>query len=317
MFEKLSFGVVVLQNMPYARLAEQWEYLEGLGFDSVWVTDHFVDPSCPGDPWFDGWSLLAAMAAQTTRIRIGTLVTSMPLRSPAVLAKQAMTVDHISRGRLELGIGPGRARLDHTMSGADVWEPAERTRRFREFAELLDSMLRNPITSYEGRYYRTHEAAMIPAPIQRPRPPLTLAAHGPATLKIAARLADGWNSFGMMGASAQEAVEITRQRSQMLDAYCAAMGRDPLTIRRSFLIGFTDDRPFASPDAFGEFVERYQEIGISEFIFYWMPGAAHPMFSEPGMCVTDRHMLEHIAAKTIPDLHRAAALRAEAPYSGA
>jgi len=302
---KLSFGIMTLQNLPYASLVERWRQLDALGWDSVWLGDHFVDPFSPDEPWYDGWTLLAALATHTKRIRIGTLVSSITLRNPALLAKEAMTVDHVSQGRLELGIGAAGRPLDHTMTGSDVWGSPERVQRFRESVEIVDRLLRQRVTTYAGRWYRTEEAVMNPGPLQQPRPPLTLAAHGPTTIRIAARYADSWNSLGKLGASADESLRATRERNQQLDEYCAALGRDPHEIERSLLCGFTPDRPFVSLDAFHEFVGRYRDVGIEEFIFYWLGDEGHPVFADrgrKGVTITDRATLERIAMDAIPAL---------------
>ena len=144
MTHPLRFGIMVLQNLPYPEMVEHCQHLESLGVDSVWIGDHFVDPYVPAGYWFEAWTLLAALAAVTRRIRLGTLVASITLRNPALLARQAMTIDHISNGRLELGIGAGRAPLDHSMTSIPNWETPERARRFRECVEIVDQMLRNP-----------------------------------------------------------------------------------------------------------------------------------------------------------------------------
>jgi alkanesulfonate monooxygenase SsuD/methylene tetrahydromethanopterin reductase-like flavin-dependent oxidoreductase (luciferase family) len=303
MSHPIRFGIMLLQNLPYPVLVERCQHLEFLGFDSVWVGDHFVDPYVPTGSWFEGWTLLAGLAAETKRIRLGPLVTSITLRNPSLLARQAMTIDHISNGRLELGIGAGRAPLDHSMTGIPVWETPERARRFRECVEIVDQMLRNPTTTYVGQYYQIKDAAMTPMPIQQPRPPLTLAAHGPMTLKVAARYADSWNSFGKFNASADESLIITRERNQMLDEYCVAQGRDPQMLRRTFLAGFTAEKPFASVQAFHDFVGRYRENRIDELIFYWLPEDGHPVMPEKGLngvAITSRDMLECIATEAIP-----------------
>jgi alkanesulfonate monooxygenase SsuD/methylene tetrahydromethanopterin reductase-like flavin-dependent oxidoreductase (luciferase family) len=196
------------------------------------------------------------------------------------------------------------------MTGISVWETPERACRFREFIEIVDHMLRNPTTTYQGQYYQIKGAAMSPCPIQQPRPPLTLAAAGSTTLKVAARYADTWNSYGKFNATPEDGLTVTRQRSQMLDEYCAMIGRDPQTIRRSFLSGMTADKPFASLQAFHDFIGNYQEIGISEFIFYWLPDAGHPVMAEKGLngvCITSRAMLDRIATEAIPAMRAKAA----------
>jgi alkanesulfonate monooxygenase SsuD/methylene tetrahydromethanopterin reductase-like flavin-dependent oxidoreductase (luciferase family) len=153
--------------VSWSTLLERWQYLDELGFDSVWVADHFANPWYPGEPWLDGWTLLSALSAHTRKIRLGTMVTNISLHNPAVLARQALTVDHVSEGRLELGIGAGGAPIDHTMTGVPDWEPPERATRLREFVEIVDGLLRSETSSYRGRYYRIENAEMHPAPVNR------------------------------------------------------------------------------------------------------------------------------------------------------
>jgi len=264
-----------------------------LGFDHAWLGDHFAISSRPTQAWFEAWTLLAALATQTTRLRIGALVSSIAWRNPAFLARQAMTVDHISQGRLELGLGPGVAGgkdRSHAMAGLEDWPPAERVARFHEVVEIVDQLLCNKVTTYQGRYYELVEAGMCPAPIQQPRPPLVLAAHGKMALKTVAQYADTWNSFGGYAGTPDEILETTRQRNELLDAYCAEIGRDPRAIRRSLLVYPSVARkPFASVEAFQQVVGRYLEIGITEFIFYY------PADEE-------RAVFERIARDVIPSL---------------
>ncbi|MCK5390499.1 MAG: LLM class flavin-dependent oxidoreductase, partial [Candidatus Thorarchaeota archaeon] len=128
--QSLRFGAVILQDFPYQELVKLWQKFETLGFDTTWIADHFVNYAHPTSPWLDGWTTLAGLANCTSKIRIGTLVTSIPFRHPAVLARQAMTVDHISNGRLEIGIGagaPGKIDPSYTMTGIDDWPFKERT----------------------------------------------------------------------------------------------------------------------------------------------------------------------------------------------
>jgi len=284
MNQQLRFGVITLQHLSWKQEIARWKLIEALGFDSVWVADHFVNYFQPNAPWFEAWTLLAALACQTNRIRIGTLVTSMPLRNPAVLARQALTVDHISNGRLELGLGAGASgETDpvYSMTGIEDWGPPERVARFREVVEITDQCLRNRVTTYRGRYYQLKNTAMAPAPIQKPRPPITIGAMGPSMLKIVARYADTWNSFGgEWGASLDVMLKNTQQRNEMLDEYCQKIGRDPKTLRRSLLIfGCEAGTVFNSEETFHEVVSRYKNVGITEFIFFYPPSDDQvPMF---------------------------------------
>ena len=258
--QPLRFGLCTDQNVPWATLRDQWRRFEALGFDSAWVCDHYQQPSKPAGPYFEGWTLLAALAAETTRIRLGVLVTSNTFRHPPLLAKEAVTVDHISHGRLELGIGAGWYEPEHAAYGIDFPPPGELVGRFREAVELIDQLLRQDVTTYAGTYYQVREAPFRPRPVQQPRPPLTLGAHRPKMLSIVAEYADRWNSHGT-------AAEIS-ERNRILDEHCAAVGRDPSAIIRS-LYGWASKLgadPWSSTDAFRDVIGRYQEAGISEFL---------------------------------------------------
>jgi len=294
MNQELRFGIITLQNVAWEKQVEHWQYIEALGFDTVWLADHFVNPYRPSEPWFEAWALLAALATQTIRIRIGTLVTPIAWRNPAFLARQALTVDHISHGRLELGLGAGSGGRDvsHAMTGIQDWAPHERVARFGEVVEIIDQLLRNKVTTYQGRYYQLRDATMVPAPVQKPRPPITIGALGPAMLKHVARYADTWNSYGgPANMSKEEKMEKTRQRNALLDKYCAQIGRDPQTLRRSFLVYMPEaETIFDSVEAFLDVVKCYRKIGITEFIFYYP--------------LTDKQLpvFERIAREVIPKL---------------
>jgi len=277
--------------MTWARTRERWQLFERLGFDSAWDCDHFVQPSRPDGPYLEGWTLLSALAACTERIRVGALVSSNTFRHPALLAKQAVTVDHVSGGRLELGLGAGWYEPEHRMYGLDFPPRRELVDRFEESVQVVDSLLRNEFTSFEGRHYRLHDAAFRPAPLQRPRPPLTLGAHRPRMLRIVARYADTWNSHGTP--------DEIRSRNAILDEACAEIGRDPAEVTRSlyYWVPRSADDPWSSTDAFLDVVGRYREVGIEEFII-----------DHPGDDQLD--VLERVAADVIPRLRAESTARA-------
>lgn len=274
MTDQLRFGIITLQSEPWEKMVALWQSIEALNFDSVWLADHFVNYMAPNDPWFEAWTLLSGLATVTKRIRIGTLVTANPLRNPAILARQALTVDHISGGRLELGIGagaPGAVDPVYRMTGIEDWAPPERVRRFSEAVHIIDQALRNRVTSYDGRYYKIEEAAIAPAPIQTPRPPITIGALGPSMLKVTAKYADTWNSYGgEWGIPPEQLLKDTKKRNQLLDKYCKEIGRNPQTLRRSFLyFSPHSETVFDSEEHFVNFIQQYRDIGITEFIFYY------------------------------------------------
>ncbi len=299
MAQELQFQVLVLPSAPWDVLLERYTYVEDLGFDSVGIGDHFVDWLNPSLPWLECWTLLAAVARETTRIRIGTHITQIPLRNPALLARQALTVDQISGGRLELGLGTGLA-IDpaYDMMGIPNWAPKERVARFREYVQAVDLMLSNETSSFDGDYYQIKGAVLNPRPIQKPRPPLVIAAFGPVMLKIAAQFADGWDSLSF-AADFDDQLEETRGRIARIDAACEAIGRDPASLHRSYLMFDANSRAsggmityYESAELFADMVRRVIDLGITEIGLYF------PTQPE------QRPMFEKIAREVIPELKR-------------
>lgn len=188
---------------------------------------------------------------------------------------------------------------------APDWTPPERAARLREFVEILDQLLRNEVTTFQGHYYRVETSEMHPAPIQKPRPPLTIAALASKSLRTAAEYADSWNTLVDPDMSVQQALETTRRRNEMLDEYCVELGRDPGEITRSLLAWpFMPETPFDSNDAFHDLVGRYREAGMNEFIFYWLREEALEYAYDRSMVERSagRETLERLAAEVIPKL---------------
>jgi len=276
--DAVRLGIYVVPNQPWSELERRWALVEEIGFDSVWDCDDLYWPQKRGGICFDGLVVLAAMAARTTRLRIGTLMLSLPIRdNPAVLAKEIIALDHLSNGRLEFGFGAGILESDHAGAGHEFWAKEERIARFREAVEIVDRALREETVSYSGQYYRTRDLWTSPGPVQRPRPPLVIGAHSAAMLRIAVEFADTWNSWGGWVATEEEAYRRTIDRSHRLDDLCADIGRDPASIGRSLLVfessGAYDVTPptraFSSVEGFRDLVGRYAGIGMTELIFYF------------------------------------------------
>lgn len=287
----LRFGALVLPNEAWTDLVARWRRLEDAGVDSIWSCDHFTNPHAPGQPWFEGWTGLAALAAATTRVRVGLLVGAIVSRPPTMLAKQAQTVDHITNGRLDIGLGAGGASTDQAMWGVKEWSVLERAERFAEYVGLVDRLTRNDEVSFEGRWYRTERAMMAPGFVQRPRPPLLLAAHGPRTLAVTARYADVWNTYGPTLAEAVAA----RER---LAAACQAIGRDPGEIRCSVLLGLVEATAWTSPALFEDAVATWHAEGFTEFLFY------DPPYARVGIARAEAAVVDEILASSIPRLRR-------------
>jgi alkanesulfonate monooxygenase SsuD/methylene tetrahydromethanopterin reductase-like flavin-dependent oxidoreductase (luciferase family) len=254
----LKLGAVVVPFEPWEQVVRWAREVEELGLDSLWLPDHLVN-TIGSTPFYEGWTTLAALAQATSRIRIGTIVSSIVFRTPRVLAKQALAVDHVSGGRLEVGVGAG-ADEDNEAAGLPPWTPRERSDRLRGFVEELDGLLRGD----ERRGF----------PLQRPRPPLTIAAWSPRNIRLAAERADRWNTQGGFGLSAKEGL---RAAAAQVALFKAASDR---RVIRSFLHGYrwVAETPFASVAAFSAYVTRYRDLGFDELLFYYPP----ERFSPPG-----------------------------------
>jgi alkanesulfonate monooxygenase SsuD/methylene tetrahydromethanopterin reductase-like flavin-dependent oxidoreductase (luciferase family) len=294
--ERIRFCAYQYANRPVPELVQRWNRAEELGFDVVWNCDDLNEPDHRGRIMFEASSILTAMALHTSRIRVGTLVNTLIYRNPAVVAKTAMTIDHVSGGRLELGFGGGVLPSDHAASGVSWWQPPERVARFREAVQLVDRLLRNDVTSWSGEYYGVEKAEMSPRPIQQPRPPLTIPAHGPSMLRVAAEYADSWSSWGGYQVETEEQMfALTRERCARFDDLCGQFGRDPKTVWHS-LVCFPPLTPWDSVGYFGDMISRFNEIGIDEFVLYWPQTWRERAQEEP--------VFEEIARELMPALRK-------------
>lgn len=219
----MKYGVVVLPAQRWPDALRTWRELDEVGFDSAWTYDHVEWRPMPGAPWYAAYALLAAVAASTSRIRIGTLVTSINLREPVMLAQDIATIDEVSGGRFELGIGAGSRGFDSMVFGQEPWTPGERVERLAEYVELLDQLLTNDRTTFHGTYYDA-----VDAPISGGRVPFTIAADGPRSMRVAARFGQRWVANTIYGDVAE--------KCHRLDDVCVAIGRDPTTLGRVLLI---------------------------------------------------------------------------------
>ncbi|MCT7661411.1 LLM class flavin-dependent oxidoreductase [Mycobacterium deserti] len=286
----LKFGVLLYPDDGLLDLPRQFRWLEDLGFDQVLVPDHSSDLRDRSRPWFDGWSVLPLGAAATERIRIGTLVSNPILRPAATLARQALTVDHLSGGRLDLGIGAGLFDWDHHAVGEQPWSPKERAGRFADYVAILDGILRGdgePFT-HDGDWLQARDVATVPGSVQRPRPTLMTGGQSPTVLRVSAERADVWNTIGPIVDDPVEILEVTARQNAKLDELCRAAGRDPLSLRRSFT-------PFGPYDIWTggatleQVVEQFGAIGMTEFVFDLPPKERRSEF-------------EHLATEVIPAL---------------
>jgi len=258
MAHTLRFGVKLSgQDTTIEALRAVWRIADEGGFDHVWDFDHLasIGAGGPDRPIYEGWTLQAAMAEATKRVRIGCLVTGNTYRHPVVLAKMAVTVDHLSGGRLEFGIGAAWAEIEHQMYGIEGLD--HRVGMLSESLRIIKSLWTEDRTDFDGRYYHLKDAIANPKPIQKPYPPMWIGASGATTLRLVARHADVWN---IAGGDPQKVAELTT----MLVEACGAVGRDPSEIRRSLQFGWDGkDR--------GELIDlcgRLLEVGVTEQVIY-------------------------------------------------
>jgi F420-dependent oxidoreductase-like protein len=250
------------QNCAIGDLRAVWRIADEAGFDHLWAFDHFnpIFSDVAGDV-FEGMTLLAAMAEATSRVRIGLMVAGNTYRHPGVLAKMATTIDHLSGGRLEFGLGASGAEVEHTMLGIPFYTAGERIRRLGEALTVCRKLWTEERASFDGRYYKLSDAVSNPKPVQRPHPPIWVGGAGEkVTLRVVAEHADVWNVIG--------SVEEVVRKASLLDQHCADVGRDPAEIKRSVQPRLNP----ADPAAMVDLLHAYIEAGFTENIVYVPPG---------------------------------------------
>jgi F420-dependent oxidoreductase-like protein len=295
----MRFSIWPSTARPWNEILELAQHCEATGWDSLYLADHFMPhgdftPDVDHTVAIDGdklecWSVLAALAAAVPRLRLGTLVSSVTFRHPAVLANMAAAVDNISGGRLVLGIGAGWQLNEHLAYGIELGTIAERLDRFEEACEVVTSLLRAQRTTFSGRYYQLAEAPNQPAPVQT-RLPLLIGGGGERrTLRIAARYADIWNIWSTP--------EVLTAKARVLHGHCDAIGRDPgeidistqallfLSKDESWLDAKRDVAPGRSivgtPSEVAEIVQRYRDTGAGELV---IPDSMEPLSAWKETC---------------------------------
>ena len=245
------------QDISIESLRAVWRIADEAGFDHLWDFDHLasIGAGGPDRPIYEGWALQAAMAEATKRVRIGCLVTGNTYRNPALLAKTAVTVDHLSGGRLEFGIGAAWAEVEHEMYGISGLD--HRVGMLSESLQILKSLFTQERTNFEGRYYHFKNAINNPKPLQKPHPPFWIGASGKTTLRLVARHADVWN---ISGGDPERVAELTA----MLEEACASVGRDPDEIRHSIQFGWDGQ----AKEELLDLSAHYLEQGVTEQVLY-------------------------------------------------
>ena len=227
---RLRFGVLTYpEHVTYRDIVDIWQEVDTLGFATAFVFDHFIPfTGSPSGPCLEAWTLLSALAAQTKHVHAGVLVTGNTYRHPAVLAKMAVTVDHISNGRLILGMGAGWFEAEHQMYGIPFSTSGTRARQLSEAVEVFKHLFIEEKSTFSGKYYQLKDAPFAPKAVQKPHPPLLIGGTGPKTiLPLAARQANIWHFYG-----GSETEEI-RQTCAAFDAVCRKVGRNPEEIEKA------------------------------------------------------------------------------------
>ena len=286
----MRLGVVVLPELPWPEARSVWRRVEELGFDHAWTYDHLAWRSLRDSAWFGAVPTLAAAAVVTERVRLGTLVASPNFRHPVSFARELVTLDDLSGGRLTLGIGAGGTGWDAAMLGQGPWSAGERADRFAEFVGLLDRLLRERAVSVDGRYYDAVEARAFPGCVQDPRIPFAVAATGRRGMGLVAEHGQVWVTTGDLAPEGEtlDAVagaSVVRAQTALLREACGAAGRDPSSIGRLVLSGPRLDGGLSSVDAFDDTVGRYAEVGVTDFVVHW-PRRAEPYAAD--MAVFER-----------------------------
>jgi F420-dependent oxidoreductase-like protein len=263
--QKLHFGIKTSQYIPYEDILRIWQEADALpAIEHAWLFDHPmpIGHADPSGPCLDGWTVLAALAAQTKRLRLGLMVASNVNQTPPLLAKRAATVDIISHGRLEFGLGAGGVEREHTAYGTDLFPAGERIRRLGEACQIIRRMWTEPVVDFQGRYYQLTQTYCEPKPEQKPTPPIIIGGAGEQlTLRVVAQHADMWNFAGYANTPAATIDEYQHKRA-ILDEYCAEIGRDPASLARSIQIIFDPESASATRQALQGFIAA----GVTHFV---------------------------------------------------
>ncbi len=292
----MRLGVVVLPEERWADARAQWQQLDAWGFHSAWTYDHLAWRTLADRPWFATVPVLAAAALATTTIRLGTFVASPNFRHPVPFAKELMTLDDLSGGRFQLGVGAGGTGVDATVLGAAELTPRLRVDRFAEFVELLDLLLTSASTTYDGTWFSAHDARTVPGCVQQPRLPFVVAANGPRAMGVVARHGQAWVTTGATpqdsGADAWWAA--LPGACARLDDALLAEGRDPATVQRYLSVDSSGELALDSVEHLRDVLGRAEQLGFDEVVVH------RPRTD--GVYAGDLAVLEQVATDVLPGL---------------
>ena len=272
--QTVRIGVLILPEHHWSEAVDKWSRAEALGLDHAWTYDHIAWTDLRDSTWFAAIPTLAAAATATSRIRLGTLVASPNFRHPVSFARELLTLDDISAGRLTVGIGAGGQGWDATVLGQAPWSMTERQERFAEFVDILDRLLTDREVTFRGRYWTAQEAMTYPGCVQQPRIPFAIAATGPTSMRVAARHASVWVTNGDRSHDgpplpAERGAVVIAQQLRRFERVCEAEGRDPAECDKLVLTGPRLDSGLRSIEEFRTVVAAYESVGVTDLVVHW------------------------------------------------
>jgi alkanesulfonate monooxygenase SsuD/methylene tetrahydromethanopterin reductase-like flavin-dependent oxidoreductase (luciferase family) len=276
----MRVGVVILPDQRWVEAEAIWRECEALGFAHAWTYDHLTWRNLRDGPWFGAVPTLTAAAVATSTIRLGTLVASPNFRHPVTFAKELMSLDDISDGRITLGIGAGGSGWDANALGQEPWSAQERSARFAEFVEQIDRLLtETAIDSLGGVFYSATDARAIPGCIQRPRLPFAIAANGPKGMALAVQFGQSWVTHpdpkNAVEVDEDSAVAAASAQIARLRKECVIQDRDFNSLSKIYLSGSTSEPWLASVSDFVRLKDKYEEIGFTDLVLH-RPRASEP-----------------------------------------
>ena len=292
----MRLGVVVLPELPWSQAREQWQQLDAWGYHSAWTYDHLAWRSLADGPWYATVPTLAAAALATTTIRLGTFVASPNFRHPVPFAKELMSLDDLSGGRFQLGVGAGGGGFDADVLGDPELTPRQRVDRFAEFVELLDRLLSSPLTSYDGEWFTARDARMHPGCVQQPRLPFVVAANGPRAMRVVARHGQAWVTTGVTAPEEGEQRWWAALPGAVgrLDDALTAEGRDPSAAQRYLSVDASGAFGPSSVEHLRDVLGQAEALRFHEVVVHWP--------RPDGVYAGDVGVLERAAAELLPSL---------------
>lgn len=290
----MRVGITLLPELAWPADRERWRRVEAYGFDHAWTFDHLAWRSLADSPWYATIPTLTAAALSTSTLRIGTWVTTPNFRHPVPLAKDLMTLDALSGGRLTVGLGAGAEGLDARMLGQPELSPGQRSRRFAEFATLLDLLLTRSETTWRGEWYTAEAARNVPGCVQSPRPPFVVAANGPKGMALARQHGGGWvtTTGAPANASAAQWWRAAADKAETFTAAAAEHGVRPGFARYLNMEARTSD--LDSVERFLDEAGRAAALGFTDVVIAWP--------RPDGPFAGDKRLLAAIAER-LPEVH--------------